>query len=78
GVMVERVLLPGEARAEAAAVLLQRLEDLVVAYAGVPEADRRERLEADADRITGEVARHLQAARSQVTPPRPRPRSGRA
>jgi hypothetical protein len=76
GGMVERVLVPGEARAEAAATLLRRLEDLVVSYAAVPADDRRDRLEADADRITGEVARYLQAARAQITPVRGVPTRG--
>jgi hypothetical protein len=76
GDMVDRVLVPGEARAEAAATLLRRLEDLVVAYAAVPADVRRERLEADADRITGEVARYLQSARAQITPARGVPARG--
>jgi hypothetical protein len=43
---------------------------LVGEYAAVPEEQRRDRLDADADRITGEVARYLQAARGRITPSR--------
>ncbi|MFR9805507.1 hypothetical protein ACL02T_24950 [Pseudonocardia sp. RS010] len=64
---MERVLTPGETRAEAAAMLLGRLEDLVVAYASVSADERQDVLSRDADRITGEVARYLQAARHQIT-----------
>jgi hypothetical protein len=70
--MVDRVLTPTEARAEAAAVLLRRLEDLVVTYAALPSPERGERLGEDADKITGEVGRYLQAARAQIAL-RPRP-----
>ncbi len=48
-------------------MLLGRLEDLVVAYASLPADERLEVLSRDADRITGEVARYLQAARHQIT-----------
>ncbi|MCE0764886.1 hypothetical protein LWC35_18520 [Pseudonocardia kujensis] len=61
------MLTPGETRAEAAAMLLARLEDLVVAYASLPADERVEVFSRDADRITGEVARYLQAARHQIT-----------
>jgi hypothetical protein len=70
--MVDRALTPDDARAEAAAVLLRRLEDLVVAYAALPAEERDERLGEDADKITGEVGRYLQAARAQIAL-RPRP-----
>lgn len=60
--------MSGGTRADAAAALLSELEDLVVTYAGIPEVERRERLAQDADRITGEVARVLQAARRKITP----------
>ena len=64
---MNRVLTPSGTRAEAAATLLARLEELVVTYAAVPRDERAERLSADADRITGEVGRYLQAARHRIT-----------
>jgi hypothetical protein len=60
--------MPGGTRTDAAATLLSQLEDLVVTYAGIPEAERPAKLAEDADRITGEVARILQAARRKITP----------
>lgn len=66
--MVDRVLMPGGTRADAVATLLSQLEDLVVTYAGIGENERGQRLAEDADRITGEVAQALQAARRKITP----------
>ncbi len=60
--------MSGGIRADAAATLLRQLEDLVVTYAGIAEGERRQRLGEEADRITGEVARILQAARRKITP----------
>ncbi|WP_269803870.1 hypothetical protein [Pseudonocardia kujensis] len=39
----------------------------MVAYASVPVDERMDVLSREADRITGEVARYLQAARHQIT-----------
>jgi hypothetical protein len=47
--------------------LLTRLEDLVVVYAALSEPERTARLNRDADRITGEVARYLHIARAGIT-----------
>lgn len=46
---------------------LVKLEDLVVAYATLSEPERTARLNQDADRITGEVARYLHVARAGIT-----------
>ena len=66
--VADHVLTSGDPRAEAAAALLHQLEDLVVTYAAIPEHKRQAQLAKDADRITGEVAQLLHAARRKITP----------
>jgi len=39
----------------------------MISYQALPEAERARRWATDADRITGEVARHLTVARARVS-----------
>ncbi len=55
-----------DARSTAIADLFGALEGLLINYQAVPEAERNRRWSADADRITGEVARYLNAARVRI------------
>ena len=55
------------ARSSAVAELLAALEELTADYRGLPESERILRCEAEADRITAEVARHLHTARSRLS-----------
>ena len=61
------------ARTAAVADLFAALEGLLISYSALPDEDRERRWSGDADRITGEVARHLGTARtrlgSTVAPP---------
>jgi hypothetical protein len=54
-------------RHDAIAELFEALEALMFVYQSPPEAERVECWSADAERITGEVARHLSAARGRVS-----------
>jgi len=54
------------ARHDAVAELFEALEALMIGYRLSPEAERVQRWSADAERITGEVARHLCAARTRI------------
>jgi hypothetical protein len=54
------------ARHAAVAELFDALEALLILYKSVPEADRVEEWSAQAERITGELGRHLHAARSRL------------
>jgi hypothetical protein len=55
-------------RGAAIADLFTGLEEILFAYQFLPEAERRRRLAADADRITGEIARRLAATRTRLSP----------
>jgi hypothetical protein len=55
------------ARAAAIADLFDALEGIMIHYGALPEHERAARWAADADRITGEVARHLHAARLRIS-----------
>ena len=55
------------ARAVAIAELFTALEGLLITYHALPDAERTEAWSADADRITGEVARHLSGARGRLS-----------
>jgi hypothetical protein len=55
------------ARSAAIADLFAALEDLMIHYRTLPEAERPSHWSADADRITGEIARHLHAARHRIS-----------
>lgn len=59
------------ARTAAVADLFDALEGLLIAYHALPDSDRAQRWSGDADRITGEVARHLGTARSRLERTRP-------
>jgi hypothetical protein len=58
-------------RYAAIAALFTALETLISDYQSAPEHERVQRWSDDADRITGEVARHLAIARARlsVVPP---------
>lgn len=62
------------ARSAAIEDLFQALDRLMTTYQALPQIERTERWSADADRITGEIARHLHGARRRVSanaaPPR--------
>jgi hypothetical protein len=53
-------------RSAAIADLFDALEGLMIHYGALPDAERAARRAADADRITGEVARHLEVARRRI------------
>jgi hypothetical protein len=55
------------ARAAAIADLFDALEALMIHYAALPEGERSVRWSADADRITGGIARHLHGARHRIS-----------
>jgi|KBSSwiStaDraftv2_1062776.scaffolds.fasta_scaffold5982314_1 hypothetical protein len=55
-------------RAAAIADLLSSLEVVLISCQVLPDADRESAWHADADRITGEVARHLATARARLSP----------
>ena len=64
--------IPSAARAVAIAELFAALDDLLRSCRAVPEDEREERWVADADLITGEIARRLAVARaceSRSSPP---------
>ena len=67
-----------QARSSAVAELFDALEGLLIAYQALPDEDRAQRWSGDADRITGEVARHLCAARSRLARSYPQPGAGPA
>ena len=66
------------ARSSAVAELFDALEGLLIAYQALPDADRTQRWSGDADRITGEVARHLCTARARLARSYPRSDAGPA
>jgi hypothetical protein len=55
-----------DARAAAIGDLFAALEDLMIRYGTLPEDERPARWSADAERITGEIARHLHGARHRI------------
>jgi hypothetical protein len=55
------------ARHAAVADLFDALEAMVVVYRSVPTADQVRRWSDDAERITGDVARHLSVARDRLS-----------
>jgi hypothetical protein len=55
------------ARSAAIADLFDALEGLMIHYAALPAGERSVRWSADADRITGEIARHLHGARHRIS-----------
>ena len=55
------------ARAAAISDLLASLEVVLISCQVVPDADREASWNADAERITGEVARHLATARGRLS-----------
>ena len=55
-------------RAAAVADLLSALEVVLLSCRIVPEADRESSWDVDAERITGELARHLATARARLSP----------
>jgi hypothetical protein len=60
-------------RSAAVADLFGALEDLMIHYGTLPEDERAARWSADADRITGEIARHLHSARRRISAVHPGP-----
>ncbi len=58
---------PSPARAAAIAELFAALDDVLRFYRAVPEDEREERWAADADLITGEIARRLAVARACIS-----------
>jgi hypothetical protein len=54
-------------RYAAVAALFASLEELMANYRSVPDGERAHRWSEDADRITGEVARHLAIARARIS-----------
>jgi hypothetical protein len=48
--------------------LLAAVEDLLITYQALPDANREQRWAADAHRITGELSRHLAIARTRLSP----------
>jgi hypothetical protein len=66
------------ARHDAVAELFDALEALMFVYQSPSEAERVQCWSADAERITGEIARHLGAARTRIAQrphPAPHPRA---
>jgi hypothetical protein len=51
----------------AIAALFAALEELMSDYQSSPEGERVQRWSKDAERITGEVARHLAIARARIS-----------
>jgi hypothetical protein len=49
------------------AALFAALEELMSDYQSSPEGERVQRWSEDAERITGEVARHLAIARARIS-----------
>jgi hypothetical protein len=63
---------PSPARAVAIAELFAALDNVLRSYRAIPEDEREARWAADADLITGEIARRLAVARacmSRSSPP---------
>jgi hypothetical protein len=54
-------------RSAAISDLFAALDALMIHYGTLPEAERQSYWSADADRITGEIARQLHAARHRIS-----------
>lgn len=71
--MAASITPPATARAGVITDLLRSVEKLVAGYAALPDDERTDRLDQDADRITGEISRQLHVARIRLAAsPRPR------
>lgn len=68
GVMHDGRTTMSSPRAAAIADLLSSLEVVLISCQIVPEPNRESSWDADAERITGEVARHLATARARLSP----------
>ena len=67
-VMAERAMpAQSPSRYAAVAALFAALEELMDDYRSLPDADHVRQWSEDADRITGEVARHLAVARARIS-----------
>ena len=67
-VMAERTTPPhSTSRYAAVAALFAALEELTDDYRSLPDSEHVQRWSEDADRITGEVARHLAVARARIS-----------
>ena len=64
---------PTQLRAAAINKLFTAVENLLRSYRSVPEEEREDRLAADADLITGEIARRLAIARAEMSHTFPHP-----
>ena len=64
---------PTQTRAAAINELLATLDNLLRSYRSVPDDEREDRLAADADLITGEIARRLAIARATMPHTFPHP-----
>ena len=64
---------PPQTRAAAINELFATLDDLLRSYRSVPDDEREDRLAADADLITGEIARRLAIARATMSHTFPHP-----
>ncbi len=56
-----------DSRSAAIGDLFSALEALMISYQALPEAERARQCATDADRITGEVAWYLNAARARIS-----------
>lgn len=68
---------PSEPRAAAIADLFAALDTLLRTYRSVPDDERDERLAADANLITGEIARRLAVTRAAMSRSYPEPQPHR-
>jgi hypothetical protein len=67
-VMAERAMpAQSPSRYAAVAALFAALEELMDDYRSLPDAEHVRQWSEDADRITGEVARHLAVARARIS-----------
>lgn len=64
---------PTRTRAAAVTELFAAIDALVRSYQSVPDEEREDRLAADADLITGEIARRLAVARAAMSHSFPHP-----
>jgi hypothetical protein len=67
-VMVERAMPPNSpSRYAAVTALFTALQELMDDYRSLPDSEHLTRLSEDAERITGEIARHLAIARARIS-----------
>jgi hypothetical protein len=67
-VMAERAMpAQSPSRYAAVAALFAALEELMDDYRSLPDSEHVTRWSEDAERITGEVARHLAVARARIS-----------